>query len=161
MPWRPMAAADMPPVFTLACAIHVDFFEALEVMADKLATYPAGCLVLERADGTIGGYAVSHPYVKGRVPKLNHVLRGLPTEADVYYIHDIAIDPAARGQGHAEAAVLLLARQAREAGFTEMRLLSVNNSEGFWTRRGFAPVGNETVDVSSYGDGAIYMFQSL
>jgi GNAT superfamily N-acetyltransferase len=156
-----MIAADLPPVFTLACAIHVDFFEALEVMADKLAAYPAGCLVLERPDGGIGGYAVSHPYVRGRVPKLNHPLGGVPLDADIYYIHDIAIDAAARGQGRAEAIVTRLADHARQAGFAEMRLLSVNNSESFWTRRGFTPVRDEQVDVSSYGADAIHMRQFL
>ncbi|MEA1676632.1 GNAT family N-acetyltransferase [Nitrospirillum sp. BR 11163] len=161
MPWRPMTVADLPPVFTLACAIHVDFFEALEVMADKLAAYPAGCLTLETANGDISGYAVSHPYARGRVPTLNHPLGGLPADADIYYIHDIAIDTAARGQRHAEAVVELLAARARAAGFREMRLLSVNNSGTFWSRRGFGRVHDELVDVSSYGQDATYMRRFL
>ncbi|WP_186454572.1 GNAT family N-acetyltransferase [Nitrospirillum amazonense] len=161
MPWRPMTAADLPPAFTLACAIHVDFFEALDIMADKLAAYPAGCLTLETANGGISGYAVSHPYARGRVPKLNHLLGGLPADADIYYIHDIAIDAAARGKGHAEMAVDLLAAHARSAGFREMRLLSVNNSGAFWRRRGFSPAPDEQVDVSSYGSDATYMRRVL
>lgn len=156
-----MMAADLPTAFTLACAIHIDFFEALDVMADKLAAYPAGCLTLETVDGSIGGYAVSHPYARGRVPKLNHLLGGLLADADIYYIHDVAIDAAVRGQGHAEAAVDLLATQARSAGFREMRLLSVNNSGAFWRRRGFSPVLDEQVDVSSYGSDATYMRRFL
>ncbi|TWB28938.1 acetyltransferase (GNAT) family protein [Nitrospirillum bahiense] len=156
-----MTAADLPHAFTLACAIHVDFFEALDVMADKLATYPAGCLTLETADSAISGYAVSHPYARGRVPKLNHLLGALPADADIYYIHDIAIDAAARGQGHAEVAVDLLAAHARGAGFHEMRLLSVNNSGAFWRRRAFSPVLDEQVDVSSYGSDATYMRRFL
>ncbi|TWB16687.1 acetyltransferase (GNAT) family protein [Nitrospirillum amazonense] len=152
-----MTVADLAPAFTLACAIHIDFFEALEVMADKLAVYPAGCLTLAAPDGELTGYAVSHPYARGRVPKLNHLLGGLPANADIYYIHDIAIDAAARGKGHAEMAVDLLAAHARHAGFREMRLLSVNNSGAFWRRRGFSPVLNEQVDVASYGSDATYM----
>ncbi|MEA1650554.1 GNAT family N-acetyltransferase [Nitrospirillum sp. BR 11164] len=161
MPWRPMTVADLAPAFTLACAIHVDFFEALEVMADKLATYPAGCLTLEASDGRLSGYAVSHPYARARVPKLNHLLGGLPADADIYYIHDIAIDTAARGRGNAEAVVDLLAAHARHVGFREIRLLSVNNSEAFWRRRGFSVVEDEHVDVSSYGLDAIYMRRIL
>ncbi|TWB63269.1 acetyltransferase (GNAT) family protein [Nitrospirillum viridazoti] len=156
-----MTVADLAPAFTLACAIHVDFFEALEVMTDKLAVYPAGCLTLEMPDGELSGYAVSHPYARGRVPKLNHLLGGLPADADIYYIHDIAIDAAARGRGHAETAVDLLAAHAGDAGFREVRLLSVNNSEAFWRRRGFSAVEDEHVDVTSYGLDAIYMRRIL
>ncbi|MDE1147620.1 MAG: GNAT family N-acetyltransferase [Azospirillaceae bacterium] len=162
MSWRPMTAADLAPLFPLACAIHVDFFEALDVLADKLAAYPAGCLVL---DGTsaeaIGGYAFSHPYVRGRVPKLNTPLGGLPAGADIYYVHDIAIAADHRGRGYAEAVVERLAGHARDAGFVEMRLLSVNNSQAFWARRGFTPVGDEQIDVSSYGDDAVHMRRFL
>ncbi|MBB6250550.1 GNAT family N-acetyltransferase [Nitrospirillum iridis] len=161
MPWRPMAAIDLPAVFTLACAIHVDHFEALEVMADKLAAYPAGCLVLDGTDGGVNGYAISHPYGKGRVPKLNHLLGGLPADADIYYIHDVAIAPAARGQGQAEAVVAMLAGHARDAGFTEMRLLSVNNTMAFWSRKGFTAIHIASLDVSSYGADAVYMGKSL
>ncbi|MDZ5647697.1 GNAT family N-acetyltransferase [Nitrospirillum sp. BR 11828] len=159
--WRPMTVADLPSVFTLACAIHVDFFEAFEVMADKLAAYPTGCLTLARADGGIGGYVLSHPYARGRVPKLNHMLGGLPADADIYYLHDVAIDAAARGQGHADAAVAILTEHARGAGFTEMRLLSVNNSTAFWSRKGFAAIQETSVDVSSYGEDAVYMVKLL
>ena len=145
-----MQADDLPAVNGIADRVHPAFPERPAIPAERLALYPNGCLVLER-DGAVMGYAVSHPW-HGKPPALDTLLGQLPITPATYYLHDLALLPAARGNG--AAAVAWLIRQAARENLATLSLVAVNDSVGFWQRQGFAVTGPAP---TSYGAAAACM----
>ena len=160
--WRNMNAADLPAIMAAAAEVHPDYPEGEAVFAERLALHPAGCLVLAGGKG-IGGYVLSHPWRFGQVPALDSLLGALPEDADIYYIHDLALLPVARGSGAASACVHRLAAHARASGFARMALVAVGNSAGFWRRQGFREAHDEALarKLASYDDAARYLVRDL
>ncbi len=160
--WRPMKVADVDGMLALAEVLYPDHPEERDVILGRLSLYPAGCKVSER-EGEIVGYAISHPWVSGQPPSLNAKLIGLPPKSDIYYLHDIAIAPAAQGKGVANAVVVELLAHARSAGFRNAELVAVNGSAPFWSRHGFhrQPPSAMARKLTTYGEGAVYMKRPL
>jgi len=157
-----MAEADLDRVLAIADIVHPGYPEDLAVFAERLRLYPAGCRVLETGQ-EIAAYVLSHPWIFGQPPKLNHLLGQLPAQPNTYYLHDIALLPAARGAGAASTLVGTLVEHAAAAGFTNVSLVAVNNSAGFWLRHGFHRVDDPAIDqnVRSYDLAACYMVRHL
>jgi ribosomal protein S18 acetylase RimI-like enzyme len=160
--WRPLAATEIDHVEAIAAVVHPGFFEERAVFAERQRLYPAGTLLLE-IDGNACGYILSHPWRRGTVPALNALLGAIPENADTYYIHDLALLPAARGSGAAPQVVAHLTRHAREAGLAGMSLVAVNGSQGFWEKQGFAVVKIPGLaeKLMSYEPGAKMMVKPL
>jgi N-acetylglutamate synthase-like GNAT family acetyltransferase len=55
-----------------------------------------------------------------------------------YFIHDVTLDPGARGHGHAAAIVPILIDVARGCGLRRALLVAVNRAGSFWAKIGFA-----------------------
>lgn len=159
--WRPMTETDLPRVATIATAVHPGFPEDDAVFAERLRLYPQGCHVLAQ-NGLLNGYVLSHPWA-GAPPALNSLLRRLPETPDTYYIHDLALMPAARGSGAGRRIVAQLIEHARAAGLARLSLVAVNNSEAFWQRHGFRANMRDDVaaKMQSYGADARFMHQIL
>ena len=153
-PWRQMSAGELASVSSISDTVHGRFTEPVAVYAERLALWPAGCRVLE-ADGAAAGYLISHPWHRDSPPKLGALLRAIPADADAWYLHDIALLPAARGTGAAKAALGFVVDSARAAGFAEVTLMAVGGADRFWAARGFAYVSH-AVD-RSYGAEAHLM----
>src|SRR5690606_34573066 len=102
--WRSMHAADVAAVVAISDAVHGRFTEPAAVYRERLALYPRGCFVLERG-GAIVGYLVSHPWTRGTSPELGRPIGAIPRHADIYYLHDIALLPPARGTGAGRSAL--------------------------------------------------------
>ena len=160
--WRAMVAADLLAVQTLAAIIHPDFPEDAAVFADRLSLHPAGSFTLD-VDGAAIGYVLSHPWHFGQPPKLNVILGAPAQPATTYYIHDLALLPAARKTGAAAAIVETLAIHARALQLPNMTLVAVNNSVHFWRRQGFDIVVDPLLDrhLQSYDTQACYMSRDL
>jgi len=161
--WHAMTTGDMDAVVAIADVVHPGFPEDRKVLAEKLALHRDGCFVLrDRADDAAIGYLLSHPWSADSAPPLNRLLGRLPA-AEVYYIHDIALLPAARGLRAGERALALVEAQARALGLDRIALVAVNDSGGFWQRHGFSPVkgGHWPAKLSSYGADAAYMTKAL
>lgn len=156
--WRPMLPGDLAAVERIAGIVHLDYPEAPEVFADRLALFAPGCFMAEDGDGTLLGYCIAHPGVVGDPPPLDTVLGGLPAGTDCLYIHDVALLPQARGKGLGAALMPQLVRVARTHGFARMALTAVSNSDGFWHGLGFIP--HPCVKLASYGD-ATYRLKNL
>lgn len=158
MRWRPMRPDDLEAVHRLSQQVHVDYPEDLAVFAEKLALFPAGCRVLPQG-GEIGGYLFSHPWRLGSVPPLNAPLGALPPRPDALHLHDIAILPEHRGQGHSHAALRLLRALADAGGLSWIALMAVGGTVALWSTFGFSPVAAEGAGTgsASYGAGALYM----
>jgi ribosomal protein S18 acetylase RimI-like enzyme len=160
--WRPMAQADLPAVGALASLIHPDFPEDDAVFIERLRLYPAGCHVLARGE-TLAAYVVSHPWIARQPPALNDLLGALPMRPSTYYIHDLALAPAARGSGAGKKIVAQLAALARAEALPTMSLVAVNGSERFWQRQGFAAMAAPELEAKlrSYSDDARFMMRVL
>lgn len=160
--WRDMTISDLDAVYRIAAIVHPDYPEDDAVLAEKLALYPGGCLVLEGTDG-VTGYVLSHPYPFGQSPALNALLVTLPDAGGCYYLHDIALLPEARGKGAATRSVTMIMDHARDNGFDRIALTAVNYATSYWTRLGFAPANKTGLDndPDSYGTDALYMSRKL
>jgi GNAT superfamily N-acetyltransferase len=156
--WRAMRADDLPAVVAIADAVHGGFTEPLAVYAERLALYPAGCRVFE-VEGAAAGLLVTHPWHEGAVPKIGALLGALPEAADIYYFHDIALLPAARGTGAGTAAIAFVLAQAQAAGCREIRLVAVNGADSYWAAQGF---NYATPDAEGpYGAGSFLMRRAV
>jgi len=156
--WRDMTTSDLDAVYRIAAIVHPDFPEDDAVLAEKLALYPDGCLVLEDEVG-ITGYVFSHPYPFGQSPALNTRLVALSDADGCYYLHDIALLPEARGNGAATRAVTMIMDRARDIGFDRIALTAVSYAITYWTKMGFA--SEDGTDPDSYGADALYMSRML
>ncbi|MBV2144705.1 GNAT family N-acetyltransferase [Falsochrobactrum sp. TDYN1] len=159
--WRRMREQDIARVSVVGNSVHSDFFEDEAVFRDRFKLYPAGCFVLGRGDEILG-YGISHPWQLDSVPALDSVLGELPQDPTTYYIHDIALLPQARSGGQASRVVELMAGQAERDGFVTMALAAVNDSQGFWEKKGFivrdVPALEEK--LKGYSDEALYMVRA-
>ena len=156
--WRPMREADLPTVVTISDAVHGAFTEPLETFADRLAHYPAGCAILER-DSAYLGYLISHPWPREAAPpKLGALLGAIPV-ADSYYLHDIALLPAARGSGAGASATAFAVRQAEVEGCRDIRLVAIQGADSYWHAQGFAYVG--AAIEGPYGPGSHLMQRAI
>lgn len=160
--WRAMSVADLPIVGALATRIHPSYPEDDAVFAERLRLYPEGCLVLTR-EQEIAAYVVSHPWWHGTPPALNSLLGELPGIPTTYYIHDLALAPETQGSGAGSEIVAMLADRARAAKVSNMSLIAVNGSAGFWQRQGFNPVTELALSpkLRSYGDDAQFMVRNI
>ncbi len=157
-----MTETDLPEVAAISREVHPELPEDPGVFAERLRLYPAGCLVLQSA-GRIAGYAISHPWRLGPPPKLNTLLLRLPQAPDTFYIHDVALLAQARGAGTGGALVLRLVQQARRTGVSNLSLVAVGGSVGFWRRQGFDVAGDAAIQagLGSYGDTACFMVRTI
>jgi len=160
--WRPAASADIDRIYDIQCVVHADYPEAREVLLERLELCLMGCFVIERG-GVVSGYVLSHPWRRFSPPPIDTKLGTIPAEADVWYLHDLALLPETRGSGAGAKVAKLLAEQARMAGYETLALVSVNGSQGFWERQGFSVHRDKTLTdkLSSYGSEAIYMERDL
>jgi ribosomal protein S18 acetylase RimI-like enzyme len=161
--WRSMTAADLPAVMAIAAEVHPAYPEDEAVFAERLRLAPAGCHVLVDERGVLGGYLVSHPWAEGTIPTLNSLLGAVPEGVTSWYLHDLALLPAARGTGAARAIVTKLAKRAGEAGYRSLTLVAVNGSAAFWRRQGFFEVAAPELaeKLATYDAAACYMRRGL
>jgi GNAT superfamily N-acetyltransferase len=160
--WRTLTGYDMPAVVQIAAAVHPDFFESPEVLAERQRLYFHGAYLLE-VNERPAGYLLSHPWRLGDVPPLNALLGELPAGSDTYYIHDLALLPVARRIGAAGFITEALAKHARAHGFATMSLVAVNGSQPFWEKHQFAVADRPdlTQKLLSYEETARYMVRPL
>jgi ribosomal protein S18 acetylase RimI-like enzyme len=157
-----MTPQDLPQVQALADSIHVSHPEDPLVLTERWRLYPQGCLMLVENECAIG-YALTHPWRFAEPPPLNRLLGAIPSPATTYYIHDIALLPEARGHGHAAHIADRLAAHAREAGYGNLSLVAVNNSQAFWKKAGFRVIAVPGLEakLASYGPDAALMVREL
>ena len=117
----------------------------------------------DAAEPSLHGYLISHPWLAKQPPALDSLLDAIPPDASTYYLHDIALLPDARGSGAAHAAIALIIAAARAANSTNLSLVAVNDSAGFWQHHGFTEMRDAALDakLASYGDDARYMVRVL
>jgi len=162
--WRAMTSADLDAVVDLAAIGFPDHFEGRDCFENRLALNPGGCFVLaEGGAGPPRGYLVAYPWTAGSAPALNTLIEAIPQDASVIYLHDLALDPTARGGGLARPIIEQMAQNARLAGWPALALVAVNDAAAFWERHGFSiinPTGMAD-KLADYGADARYMVRRL
>ncbi|MCV0414628.1 MAG: GNAT family N-acetyltransferase [Brevundimonas sp.] len=163
-----MRPEDIDAVVEVARLSFPDHFEDRACFENRLALYPRGCFVLAGAGAEDGaeparGYLIAYPWRADAAPALNTVIEGLPAQAEVLYLHDLALDPRARGGDRTGAVIERLAEQAAEDGWPALALVAVNAASGFWARHGFEPRDPPGMarKLASYGEDARYMVRTL
>ena len=160
--WRAMTPEDILGVAAVAGVVYPGFYEAAEVFAERQRLFPQGAKIFERHRQMIG-YALSHPWHRGELPRLNSLLGAIPQDASTYYIHDLALLPEARGARAAGKLVGSFEILARSLSFSSMSLVAVNGSRRFWETRGFYVVDSPALSLklASYEGAAALMVKPL
>lgn len=160
--WRAMQASDIPAVTAISDAVHGDLTESAEVFAERFALYPAGCFMFDREDVAVG-FLISHPWRRRSPVPLGALVGAIPADADSYYLHDLALLPAARGSGAGRLVVEQALVHAAQAGFRVASLVAINGADSFWAGQGFQYVTDEALarKLHSYGDGTFFMERAI
>ena len=160
--WRPMIPADIAAVDAIAARIHVALPEHDFVFAERQRLHSAGCWLLE-VDGAPAGYVISHPWHFGRPPSLNMLVGSIPADASTYYIHDLALLPAARRTGAGSEIARTLFRHAASLGLPNVSLIAVYDAAPFWRRHGFDDLDDPALaeKLAGYGAEARMMVRPL
>ncbi len=161
---RPLALNDLAGLLAVQLACYGEgFVESGEVFARRLAS-PANCSLVLEQDGRVCAYLAAYRSVQGKVTAL-HGDFDAAAQPDTLYLHDMAVWPECAGQGLARALLQPLWNQARSGGLRHSALVSVQGSQAYWERHGYAvqPLADpaQRERLASYGDGAAYMARAL
>ncbi len=161
---RPLSPQDLPGLLEVQRACYGDsYLESSEVYARRLAS-PAQCSWVIERTGRIGAYLAAYDSAQGKVTPLHGDFEALDAP-DTLYVHDMAVLPELAGQGFAQALLAALWRDAAARGLTRSALVAVQDSQGFWERRGYAAHQLQDVQqrrrLAAYGPGAVYMQRTI
>jgi ribosomal protein S18 acetylase RimI-like enzyme len=161
---RPLAPSDLTGLLAVQLACYGEgFVESGEVFARRLAS-PANCSLVLEQGGKVCAYLAAYRSVLGKVTPLHGDFEAAPG-ADTLYLHDMAVLPTHAGLGLASALLKPLWAQAVAEGLRHSALVSVQGSQTYWERQGYAPqplpAGPQHDRLRSYGPGAIYMVRPL
>lgn len=162
--WNLMSEPDLPEVEQVMQATYPHLPEDISSIRERIRLFPEGSRILRRsADDAILGYFISHPWASHSIPPLSSLLGELPTKAEVYYIHDIALVPAAQGIGAARAILAYMSQVARNLHINRFALVSLASALEFWTARGFREIHEDALKekLMTYGSGAQYMQRAV
>lgn len=162
---RPIVADDLPGILAVQQACYGDgFLEPGDALASRWTRSPAMCLVALR-DAEVVGYLLSHARHAWTPPKL-HVPLPPANAADVlWFMHDLAIAPAGRGQRLGEHLYAAACAASQAQGLQQSRLVAVQGADVFWHRLGYrnAVIAGEPLATlrATYGDDAQWMQRTL
>ena len=164
---RALAPQHLPGLLAVQRACYGDdLVEGIEVFARRL-TSPANCSLVIEMDGEVGAYLAAYHALRGKVTPLHghfEPVAGSPT-ADTLYLHDLAVLPQRARLGLAQALLASLWAQAAACGLRHTALVSVQGSQAYWERQGYAvqPLKEaaQRTRLASYGAGAVYMARRL
>ena len=157
---RVMQPDDLPAVLEVQRQAHrPGLHESAATLDSRRRLAPGFCWVAEQA-GRIGGYLFAHPWA-GMPPALDRPLAELPARPEHLLLHDLALSPAARGQGLAQALCARIAQAAGEAGLATLRLVALADAVAYWSRLGFTPLALPAEKLAAYGPGARWMQRAL
>lgn len=159
-----MQEGDIPAVLRIQAQVYAaEVLEDEAVIRSRLQAFPQLAWVAEDADGVCAYLFAYHSRV-GKVTPLDGEFEQYD-EPNCLYLHDLAVAPRAGGRGVGPALVRRNLEQARSSRLRYSALVSVQDSETFWSRQGYEP--HEALDsrqqahLASYRIPAVYMVRSL
>ncbi|NWK45866.1 GNAT family N-acetyltransferase [Ralstonia pickettii] len=162
---RPIVADDLAGILAVQQACYGEgFLEPGDALASRWARSPALCLVALRG-GEVIGYLLSHAWHAWTPPKL-HVPLPVADAADVlWFVHDMAIAPAGRGQRLGVQLYAIAIASAHAQGLRESRLVAVQGADAFWRRLGYQSADLDEGALARlrtvYGEKAYLMERAL
>ena len=161
---RALTVDDLPGLLAVQHACYGEgFIEGAEVFARRLAN-PAQCSLVLKDGGRVCAYLAAYDSVLGKVTPLHGDFEAVQ-QPDTLYLHDMAVLPPLAGRGLARALLDPLWRQAQARGLRQSALVSVQDSQSFWERHGYAaqPLHDaaQRQRLAAYGVGAVYMVRGL
>ncbi|MBV8912616.1 MAG: GNAT family N-acetyltransferase [Acetobacteraceae bacterium] len=157
--WREARRSDLRVMEGIADVVHRGLRQRKVLFARKLALFPDGCFLLD-IDGSVVGYAISHPWHVDKVPPADGPGRMLPADADCLFVYDVAILHRARGRAGTRLLLDCLAKVAQEQRLHAIALVANSHAVRLWENLGFRVVAADTrftEGLASYGRGARYM----
>ena len=137
---RLLTPDDVPAIHALEVEAYLpSLHESAEAFIRLIEIYPDGAF---GAFDEIGlcGYAFGVPLNSGATLELRSPLAAVPSGADTFYIHDVAVAARCRGRGVGRILASRLVDLARARGFRSSELVSVQGSAPFWARFGFREI---------------------
>ncbi|QEW05400.1 GNAT family N-acetyltransferase [Nitrincola iocasae] len=160
---RLMQPTDLPSVWQVQCACYSHFEpETQASLGAKREASPQSCFVAEQGDILLG-YVIAMPWLLGVVPALNDPSCNLPAQADCLYLHDMAIAPAAAGQGVGQRLFEAVTEAGYKLELSKLALTAIEGAKGYWQRHGFVPVALplSAAKVAQYGGNITYMSREM
>lgn len=156
---RPFHPYDLPAALALQARVYPAFLvEPEDAFASRLGVAAPYSLVAEQ-DGVLLGYLLAHG-APAEAPAPVGALLDRTFGGDVLFLHDLAVSPAARGQGVGGALLEHALARAAADGLHRAELVAVEGAHAYWRSMGFA----ETVaspalaaKVAGYGAAARWM----
>lgn len=161
---RPMAEHDIPAVLAIQQESYAsELLESAEIIRQRLLAAPDLAWVAEDASG-VCAYLFGYRSHAGKVTPLDGAF-AQPADADCLYLHDLAVSGRAAGRGIGPRLVQRLLERGRSSRLKYSALVSVQDSQGFWRRQGYAELAeldaHQQRNLASYGVPAVYMVKSL
>lgn len=162
---RPIVADDLRGILTVQQACYGDgFLESGDALASRWARSPAMCLVA-LGGAEVVGYLLSHAWHAWEPPKLHMPLPTADAADVLWFVHDMAIAPAGRGQRLGEHLYATACAAAQAQGLRQSRLVAVQGANVFWHRLGYRRVAVEAEPFATlraiYGADAQLMERTL
>lgn len=159
---RTLTVADVAAVLRIqALCYGADYVEGEAVFTRRLLAAHQ-CSWAAEQGGQLVAYLAAYWSQPGKITPLQGDFVAAP-QANVLYLHDMAVDPAQAGQGIAAKLLAAAQAQARARGVQRAALVAVQGAASYWQRRGFVPSqpGDtlQKTHLCSYGDDALYMEQ--
>ena len=165
-----MSGRDIPAVMQIQAECYPPLMQESEaVFRDRLALTPDTCWVWSPHGQEPAAYLFSYPSNKDVVTALDQLFK-IAAAPDCLYLHDLAVAPVARGRQAANALVAVALEQARADGLHWSALVSVQQSQAFWSALGYASMEVQyspakenlaSYQVSANQATAVYMCQQL
>lgn len=157
---RPVREADLDAVMRVQEQCYPPSMqEPRAIVLSRIRAAGDTSFVACGADG-LHAYVFAYPSTLGKVTRLDSAF-AVAARPDTLYVHDLAVSPAALGKGLAKALVARLFETARGQGLTHSALVSVQESEQFWTALGYASAeprdAAALAALASYPGRAAYM----
>ncbi|STQ91223.1 ribosomal protein S18 acetylase RimI-like enzyme [Iodobacter fluviatilis] len=158
---RPLSPSDIQAIMTIQSACYPSaLLEDAAHLVCKQQQSPSSCWVATK-ECEVVAYLFSHPWCGDTPPDLNSVLPPANTQQPIYYLHDLAVHPQARGLGLAQQLIDTALSWAKQHAFAQIRLIAVAGAAPFWLKQGFKPVFplNEQIlnKLSGYGPDTHYL----
>jgi N-acetylglutamate synthase-like GNAT family acetyltransferase len=159
---RLIIEADLAAIARLQDSCYSDaLYESPKLLAQRLATAPHSCWLLENTAGELLAYLFSYPAQDGYVTPLAAEFTAV-AEPELLYLHDMAVSPNARALGLAGQLLNTAKQHALALGLNKLALVAVQGSVPYWQRQGFAGVttipAQAAQALASYqGQQACYM----
>ena len=157
---QPARNTDLPAILRIQSLCYTAIVpESAQSMGAKLTAAPDTCFVA-RSNGKITAYLLALPWSFDNPPHLDAPACVLPDNPDTLYLHDLAVEPAARGSGVSQALVKAFLLALSRSSIGRASLIAIQDSASWWAGHGFqaiSPGPDLAARLASYGSDVHYM----